>query len=53
MERAIRNKVLEITSPAHRKEDFASGRRGDKPEIRTLYRAQWFLFACEQNNLQK
>jgi hypothetical protein len=39
MEIAIRNKELEITSPADPKEDSMSGRRGDKSQVRTLHRA--------------
>jgi hypothetical protein len=35
------------------KGDSMSGRRGDKSEARTLYRAPLFLFAYEGNNLQK
>jgi hypothetical protein len=50
---AIRNKELEITSPADPRGDFMSGRRGDKSEIRTLYCTSLFLFAYEGNNLQK
>ena len=37
MEKAIRNKELEITSPTHRKGRFMSGRRGDKSEVRILH----------------
>ncbi len=53
MEIAIRNKVLEITSPVDPRGDVVSGRRGDKSQVRTLYRAPLFLFAPEANNLQK
>jgi hypothetical protein len=53
MEIAIRNKELEITSPADPKGDFLRGRRGDKSEIRILYRTSLFLFAYQGNNLQK
>jgi hypothetical protein len=53
MEIAIRNKELEITSPADPKGDSLSGRRGDKSQVRNLHRAPLFLFAYEGNNLQK
>jgi hypothetical protein len=53
VEIAIRNKELEITSPVDPRGDFVSGRRGDKSQVRTLYRAPLFLFAYEGNNLQK
>ena len=53
MEKAIRNKELEITSPAHRRRFHECGGRGDKLQVRTLCRAPLFLFAYEGNNLQK